>query len=373
MNSESSSSIPRRDFLILPLISLLTVLSMTGLSEFVSRQIWVEKLSDNCTYQDPARGEWRRPNCSTMMKNIEGPWIRYDTNACGFRGTGACGAKPPGLLRVVITGTSAAFGLYVPYEHYFANEAAPQLRDLWGHPVEFQNMGDLGHDWSTEDIVLNQMLALKPDAVLYVLMPFDLNRMDHSQLVQQDDAVTASMKRPWWTWTDVRLKARESRFLFMAQHFMLRDEKFFLHAYGDYADPFDVSRQPTPPVVERRFAQMDRLVGRLAERLHAAGIPLYMLAVPNRVEAALISGNFTVPETDPYVFPNRMEKIAQKHGVGYIDLIPYFKNSPNAENLFYAVDGHPTAGVHRLMSSAVVDYFRNRGGEIESLQTMEKK
>ena len=363
MNSESTSSIPRRDFLILPLISSLTVLLMTGMSEFVSRQIWVEKLSDDCIYQDPARGEWRRPNCSTMMKNIEGPWIRYDTNACGFRGIGACGTKPPGVLRVVIIGTSVAFGLYVPYEHYFANVAAPQLRDLWGHPVEFQNMGDLGYDWSREDIVRQQLLALKPDAVLYVLMPADLNHMDHSQGAQQDDPDSAPMKRPRWTWTDVRLKARESRFLFMAQHFMLRDEKFFLHAYEDYADPYDVSRQPTPPAVERRFA----------ECLHAAGVPLYMLAVPNRVEAALISGNFSVPETDPYVFPSRMEKIAQKHEVGYIDVIPYFKNAPNAENLFYAVDGHPTAGVHRLMSSAVVDYFRNRRGEIESQQTAEKK
>jgi hypothetical protein len=100
---------------------------------------------------------------------------------------------------------------------------------------------------------------------------------------------------------------------------------------------------------------------------------MYMLAVPNRVEAALISGNFSVPQSDPYMFPNRMEKIAQKHGVGYIDVIPYFQNNPNAENLFYAVDGHPTAGVHRLMSSAVVEYFRNRHGEIESPQTAEKK
>jgi hypothetical protein len=231
MNSESSSSIPRRDFIILPLISLLTVLLMTGVSEFVSRRIWVEKLSDSCIYQDPTRGEWRRPNCSTMMKNIEGPWIRYDTNDCGFRGTGACGIKPPGVLRVVIIGTSVAFGLYVPYEHYFANVAASQLRDLWGHPVEFQNMGDLGYDWSNEDIVQQQqqLLALKPDAVLYVLMPSDLNHMDHSQGAgaQQDDPDSASMKRPWWTWTDVRVKTRESRFLFMAQHFLLRDEKFF--------------------------------------------------------------------------------------------------------------------------------------------------
>jgi hypothetical protein len=277
-------------------------------------------------------------------------------------------------LRVVIIGTSAAFGLHVPYDEYFANRAAPELSRIWGHPVEFQNLGDVGPDWSDSNIFLNEILSLKPDAVFYIVMPFDLNRMDYIESARPKNFVAPPpAKKTSWTWTDVRLAARASRFLFMEQHFMLRDQNFFLRAFENYADPFDVSRKPTPPLVERRFARMDMLVGRSADRVHAAGIPCFMLAVPNRVEAALISKNIQVPQMDAYIFPRRMEEIAQKHGVGYIDVVPDLRKTLNAEQLFYAVDGHPTGAAHALLASAVVDYFRHRGSLAESIQAAVKK
>ena len=347
------------------LISLLTILLMTGLAEFVSRQIWVEKSSDDCIYRSPVLGVRRKANCVMSMKNIEGPWVRYEMNDCGYRGTTSCGPKPPGTLRVVIMGTSAAFGLHVPYDEYFANRAAPELSRIWGHPVEFQNLGGVGPGWSKSDIILNEMLSLKPDAVFYLVLPSEL---DAKQFV-----VSPVTKKTSWTWTGVRVAARESRFLFMVQHFMLQDENFFLRAFENYADPLDVSREPTPPLVERRFAQMDMVVGRLADRAHAAGVPCFMLAVPNRLEATLISKNIQLPQIDAYIFPRRMEEIAKKHSVGYFDVVPDLQKTPNAEQLFYPVDGHPTGGAHALLASAVVDYFRHRGSLAESIQAAVKK
>jgi len=191
---QPSAGIPRRDFLILPLISLLTVVLMTGMAEILSRQIWVEKMFNDCLYKDPILGLRSRANCSTQLKNIEGPWIRYEVNACGYRGTTPCGPKPTGTLRVVIMGNSVAFGLDVPYDQYFASLSASDLSKIWRHPVEFQNMGGVGPEWSKNDVVLNEMISLKPDAVFYLVVPFDLVRMDFIASAQQENA--AALQQP---------------------------------------------------------------------------------------------------------------------------------------------------------------------------------
>jgi hypothetical protein len=349
-----------RDLIILPLISLVTILLLTGVAELVARQIWAEKLKDDCEYHSKLLGDRHKANCVMTMKNIEGPWVQYQTNDCGYRGTASCGPKPPGTMRVAIMGTSIAFGLHVPDDEYFANVARPALERIWHHPVEFQNLGDVGPGWSKSDIVLNEMLALKPDAVIYMAVPFDLNRMDTVTAPPKNVLGRAAQEEKSLTWTDLRVAAKESRVLIVAQHFMLRDENFFLRAFADYADPLDVSRVPTPPLVEQRFERIDKMIGRLADRTRAAGVPCYMLALPNRVEAALISKNIKLPNMDAYIFPTRMGEIALKHDMGYINTVPELQKTPNAEQLFYAVDGHPAGGAHALMARAVVDYFAHR-------------
>jgi hypothetical protein len=350
----------RRDLFILPLISLLTILLLTGVAELLARKIWPQKLRDDCEYHSQLLGDRHRANCSMVMKNIEGPWIRYRMNDCGYRGRASCGPKPPGTRRVAIMGTSIAFGLYVPDDQYFANVAAPKLAEIWHHPVEFENLGDAGPSWAKSDILLNEMLALKPDAVIYMAMPFDLNRMDDVNAPPKDLVARAAEEEKSLTWTDIRVAARESRVLIVAQHFMLRDENFFLRAFEDYADPLDVSRVPTPPPVEERFRRIDKMIGRLADYSRAAGVPSYMIALPNRVESALISKDIKIPNMDAYIFPTRMGEIAKRHGMGYIDTVPELRKTPNAELLFYAVDGHPTGGAHALMARAVVNYFAHQ-------------
>jgi hypothetical protein len=206
------------------------------------------------------------------------------------------------------------------------------------------------------------MAALKPDAVFLVIAPFDLNRTDPD--FDADRNVLAKPAAPHeagWTWTDMRLALRESRVLFMAQHFMLNNEKFFLRAFEDYADPFDVSRVPTPPVVEKRFQQIDTRIAHVADYAHRAGAQCFLIALPNRVECALISKKIHLPHMDAYIFSRRMEALALKHGIAYIDMIPDIEKTPNAEKLFYSVDGHPEAGANVLMAHAIVEYFRPRG------------
>jgi hypothetical protein len=256
-------------------------------------------------------------------------------------------------------GSSAAFGLDVPYDQHFAIRAAPQLAEVFGHPVEFQNLGGIGRDWSKNEMTLDEMLSLNPDAVFFVVMPFDLARMDRleSELPPGSGPVS-SVNLKVGTWTKVRHLLANSRFIYMVQHFLLADESFLLRAVQNYGDPLDVSRQPTPPLAEKRFALLDTLVGKMVDRARAAHVPCFMIAIPNRVETAMIRSNAQIPHMDPYIFPLRMQAIAQKHGMGYIDLLPGLKNAPNAEELYYRVDGHPTGSFHELLTHILVEYFR---------------
>jgi hypothetical protein len=303
-----------------------------------------------------------------MRKNAEGPWVRYQYNECGYRGTVSCGPKPQGTLRIVLMGSSAPFGLDIPYDQHFAIRAAPELAQVLGHPVEFQNLGGIGRDWSKNEMVLDEMLSLKPDAIFFVIMPFDLARMDRLESEQPSGAGPASAAvMKVGLWIRVRHLMANSRAVYMVQHFLLADESFLLRAVQNYGDPLDVSRQPTPPLGEKRFALVDMIVGKLADRAREAGVPCFMIAIPNRVETAMIRSNARIPHMDPYIFPQRMQAIALKHGLAYIDLLPDLKNAPNAAELYYRVDGHPTGSFHELLTRILVGYFRKWGSLSEPI------
>jgi hypothetical protein len=308
-----------------------------------------------------------------VWKNAEGPWVRYDFNECGYRGTVHCGPKPADTLRIVLSGSSAAFGLEVPYDEHFATRAAPELTRILGHRVEFQNMGSVGRDWSRNEMVLDEIMSLKPDAVFYFVMPFDLARMDRLDILHDPNAAPATAEAmEVGAWTKVRHALANSRLVYMVQHFLLADESFLLRAVQNYGDPLDVSRVPTPPQTEKRLELLELLVGKLEDRARSRNVPCFMIAIPNRVETALIRSNAQVPHMDPYVFPRRMEAIARRHGVGYIDLLPYLKSAPDATDLYYRVDGHPTGNFHKLLTEALIDYFGKRGALIETVQTAER-
>jgi len=88
--------------------------------------------------------------------------------------------------------------------------------------------------------------------------------------------------------------------------------------------------------------------------VRAAGVPLIIVPVPSRVEAALLSSPQLPPQVDPYAFGREIEAIASKHGAGYLDLMKPISDIPNAENLYYTVDGHVAADGHKVIAEELV-------------------
>ncbi len=103
----------RRDWLLMPAVSLLTALTMTASAETFCRIVWPASEADTCS--SPTGN---RANCVVRMKNAEGPEYEYRFNECGYRSDTSCREKPPGATRLVSMGTSIGMGLFVPAQDY---------------------------------------------------------------------------------------------------------------------------------------------------------------------------------------------------------------------------------------------------------------
>ena len=71
-------SLPRRDWIVLPMLALVTVLVMACLAEGITRVVWPETGVDACIMASD--GEKPKANCSGLSKSAEGPWVETRYN-----------------------------------------------------------------------------------------------------------------------------------------------------------------------------------------------------------------------------------------------------------------------------------------------------
>jgi hypothetical protein len=351
--------LPKRDYFLLPLLSFLTVLLMFGVSEILTRLIWVQHNNHVCVIEDPVAGDQFKPNCTERAKLAEGPWVTYSYNNCGYRSVTPCGPKPAGTIRIAITGSSMSQALHVPYQDTFFDRASRELTSRCGRPVDVQNLGVPGLSPIYAYRRIPEALSLQPDVVLYLVTPFDLEqKILPGELAERDNPTrispTPAAKLAANPLRDFEHLLIQSRTILVAQHFIFQNRETFIRVFMVYGDRADFLRQPLTPAWQQRFADFDVIVDSVAEKLRAAGVPLIIIPVPSRVEAALLSSPQLPPRVDPYAFGREVEAIASKHGADYLDLMKPISGIPNAENLYYIVDGHVTADGHDVIAEELV-------------------
>jgi hypothetical protein len=351
---------PKRDYFLLPLISLATILLIFGISELLTRVIWAEHKTGSCTVVDPVAGDHFKPNCATRSKNAEGPWTTYQYNECGYRSATSCGPKAPGTIRIAILGSSVSQGLYVPYEQTYFARTASDLSRSCNRPVDVQNLGVPGSSPIYAYRRVQEALALQPDIVVYLIAPFDLEqRIDPEELAERNNSTRTGLQaKPAVHLTLSPMKRLEgtlveSRTVLVAQHFLFQNRDTFLRMYMLYGDKADFLRQPLTPAWQQRYADLDLIIGDMAAKLRAAGVPLVVIPVPSRAEAALLSSRELPANVDPSAFGHQIESIAAKHGADHVDLMQPFGSIPNSENLFYVVDGHVTPEGQQVIAQAL--------------------
>ena len=350
------ASLPKRDYVLLPLLGLATILFMLGASEILTRLIWTARGSNACMDRNSMVGPRFKPNCTIRTKNAEGPWITDHYNECGYRSATSCGPKPLGTIRIAILGSSVSAGLNVPYERTYFALISSELSRIYHRPVDVQNLGVPASSPIYAYRRVGEALALKPDVVLYFLTPFDVElQIDPKELVERNNSTrTASTRAVHSTvspmkWLDQFLI--QSRTALVAQHFLFQNKNTYLRLYmTSYGDKADFLRQPFTHAWQQRFADLDLVIGDMATKLHAAGVPLVVIPVPSRAEAALLSSRPWPPHVDPFAFGRQIKMIASKHGAGYVDLMEAFSRLPDSEQLFYVVDQHVTAEGQKVIA-----------------------
>jgi hypothetical protein len=101
---------------------------------------------------------------------------------------------------------------------------------------------------------------------------------------------------------------------------------------------------------QTRISYFDTYVAEIESRARSAGVPLAIVLVPQRAQAAMISMGNWPAGYDPYKLDDELRTIVLGHGGSYIDIFPDIRDIPNPEQYYFPVDGHPDGAGHAMIS-----------------------
>jgi hypothetical protein len=346
-NLEPSWRLPRRDYVLLPAIFLLSMLVMLAGGEVAARMIYVQDHeTEPCEYWTEA-GFRYQPLCTSRSKLWEGRWVTQHFNDCGYRSAESCGPRPVGALRVVVVGSSTARGALADYPDTFAARGSAALSKRCGAVVDFQNLGTEPSDIGHIDLRMPEALSLHPAAMVMVVGPCDLIHLNDPPLATG----LKSPSLPRFSRAAAIELLRVSRLFLMMQYYMYRDPAFQIRAFLMDGDRADYVRTPLGLAWQRNLARLGDLLGRITSL--AGPVPVLLFYVPERAQTSLAGSTVAPPGVDPFVLGAALGAVAARHNVRFFDPTKAFAAAPNVRSLFYLTDGHPTAGGHAVLAEVI--------------------
>lgn len=355
------AQLPRRDLIVLPLLSILTIAVLLLGSEVAARHFFPESAgADPCRVADATIGFKYRPNCTSRVKSAEGPWVVNHYNECGYRTNESCGAKPSGSFRIALIGSSVAQGSYVGYDEIWATRAARDLTRVCRRKVEVQNLGREVCLPICQFHRIDEALNLKPDLAVMTVSPYDLERLVPSEIPDASKPLPQRLGSTQAAETLSPLKrtqklVTESRAVTVAEHYLFQDPSTYMRIYLTYGDKADFLRTPFSPRWEGRLEGFDLLLGEIAEKFHAAHVPFVLVEMPSLAQVSALALKSPPPGVDPYALNRRLEEISSRRGVRFVDVLDSFRRTPGSNKLFYMVDGHLDGQGQALVSAPFVD------------------
>jgi hypothetical protein len=316
---------------------------------------------------DPQHGARGIPNCVCWGKTLETEEVEYRLNSHGFRTGMEWGPKEPGVYRIVMIGSSIAMGYRVARNKMFAELLPGEISKRTGRKVDLYNKGVM---WGTPHSItlrFDDVLAAEPDSILWVLSETDIKeasallplqepRMSHAEPANALDRRFGSLRRFRMALATESipdaigdmLKNTGARVLL--QHYLNESQSQYLKSYLSGQEEAGFLRAEPSAEWMTHLHEFDYYVGEIEARARAAGVPLVVVLVPDRAQAAMISMGEWPAGYDPYKLGEEVRTIVVSHGGTYIDILPDFRNIPNPEQYYLPVDGHPNAEGHAIIA-----------------------
>jgi hypothetical protein len=90
-----------------------------------------------------------------------------------------------------------------------------------------------------------------------------------------------------------------------------------------------------------------------SQKAHAADVPLIVMPVPERSQAALFSLKNPPGGLDAFAFERKIAQIAAAEDIYLIDVFSDFSREPNPEKMFYVVNTHLSPGGNVVITRAL--------------------
>ena len=373
----------RRDRILLPLCSLLAIFLTLGPVELISRMKFAESKAKSMScmdLNDRQSGPHAIPNTICSYKIAESDQVEYRFNSCGHRAGMECGPKAADTFRIVMVGTSMAEGLHVPWNQTFAAMLPKDLSRETRHKVELYNEA---LEWESPhriDLRFNRdVLAAQPNIILWAVTKWDVENAalttasPESQLETGEDK--SGISRAWRRTINLfRDKTVQQGLadnvkhvfeifcpgtVFLLEHLLYENQAEYVRRYVSSDDETEFLRSRPDPAWQTRLQQFDFYVEDIMARAKMAGVPVYVVVLPPRIEATMISMGEWPAGLDPYKFGEEVGSIVESHGARYLDLLKGFRGIPNAERYYYAVDGHPNPGGQAIFESLLSKAFES--------------
>jgi hypothetical protein len=372
--SMDEPKLPRRDWILLPLLSVLTIGLLVVSTELMARRLFGVSTSSlkNCAITDNVTGVRVIPNTVCWMKASEDPsTVEYRFNSCGERaGAGEeCGPKPPGTYRIVVVGSSLAMGDTVQWEKTLTALLPEELSRETGRKVQLYDRGLIGKYPHIVPRDFDGTLADNPDMILWILGPFDIEAETPDfylsispKAVGVQARVTDAVR---YVWNHALGQQGATATPTMLKHFLYKSSSQYVKAclFGEHAETLRAHPRAEWQAHLRMFESDDAEIERQAR---AASVPLVAVLVPGRPQAALLSMGEWPNDYNPFKLDNDLRNIITGHGGIYVDIFPAFRHIPNAEQYYLPVDGHPDANGHAIISKLLAKELT--GGAVPALK-----
>ena len=359
---KTEPKLPRRDWVLLPLIALLTVVVLVASVECSVRKFFDEPSQSitTCLTPNEARTSFLGiSGCRAQERDRESGSIEYRFDSHGYRNDQDLKPKQPGVFRIVMTGSSFALAYRVNNADSLASLVPFELSQKTGREVELYNEGMWDGFSHVTALRFNDVLSAHPDMVLWMITQHDVMEAGKKLSVSANAPdlrklgakVRDKIERNSGAMSFLDLVsafaseiAGKSKTAYAVQFVLYRSQTEFLKGYlagFDQENGFLKSQQSQ--FWQKQLAQVATDAADMEFRSRQAGIPFVAVYVPNRAQAIMVNAGEWPKGYNPYKLDEQLRTIITSHGGIFLDILPGVHGAPDTGEDFLPVDGHPNA------------------------------